>query len=597
MIYVPAGTFKMGGEQENESSPHDVRVNAFYISKYEITNRQYKAFLDANPEWRRGRIKKGYHNGDYLKHWQGDSYPPDRADHPVGYVSWFAAKAYCEWAGGRLPTEAEWEEACRAGSTGKYCFGDDESKLEDYAWDRSNSKGSSHPVGSKRPNTWGLHDMHGNVWEWCSSKFTPYPYNGSDGREDMADLTSYRVLRGGGWHSRRADACRSGRRANDRPSECYDNGGFRLVVPASGQADAQPAVPEPTHASPKPSGKAWTNPTDGSEMVHVPAGTFKMGNEKTDQEKPVHDVRVDAFCLSKHEITNRQYKVFVDANPEWRKDRIRQEYHKGSYLEYWKGGSYPSNKANHPVVQVSWFAAKEYCEWAGGKLPTEAEWEYACRAGATGTYCFGDDPSKLTDYAWYKANSGAATQPVGQKKPNAWGLYDMHGNVWEWCSSKHVPHPCRADDGREDLSDTGSRRVVRGGGWSNFEPSDLRSSNRSILLTPPFCYGFIGFRLAVSARVPASPQSSASGMPAVAKAPAGTGGTKRRKSRKRPKPFTNKKDGSQMIYVPAGTFKMGGQEGHEGGLVHDVHVDAFYISKHEITNQQWKQFVDANREW
>ena len=96
-------------------------------------------------------------------HWQGTSCPSDKTDHPVVYVSWSAARAYCKWAGGKLPTEAEWERACRAGSTGKYCFGDDESRLKDYAWYKGNSNGSTRPVGQKKPNDWGVHDMHGNV--------------------------------------------------------------------------------------------------------------------------------------------------------------------------------------------------------------------------------------------------------------------------------------------------------------------------------------------------------------------------------------------------------------------------------------------------
>jgi len=224
MIQVPAGTFRMG----EGSDAHDVRVEAFYIGKYEVTNRQFSKFLEANPQWRKDRIDSKYHDGDYLKHWTGDTYPADKADHPVVYVSWFAAKAYCEWAGGRLPTEAEWEYACRGGSTTKYCFGDSDSELGEYAWYGTNSGNSTHPVGQKKPNKWGIHDMHGNVWEWCSSKYEPYPYKADDGREDLNDPGSRRVVRGGGWVNIGYN-CRSARRVNYAPTYCLYNLGFRVV--------------------------------------------------------------------------------------------------------------------------------------------------------------------------------------------------------------------------------------------------------------------------------------------------------------------------------------------------------------------------------
>ena len=247
--------------------------------------------------------------------------------------------------------------------------------------------------------------------------------------------------------------------------------------------------------------KAFTNPTDGSEMILVPAGTFKMGsNDGQDDEKPLHDVRVDAFYLGKYEVTKRQFSKFLQANPQWRKDRIDSKYHDGDYLKGWSGDKCPADKADHPVARVSWFAAKAYCEWAGGRLPTEAEWEYACRAGSTTKYCFGDSNGQLGHYAWYRKNSGPGTRPVGQKKRNKWGIYDMHGNVWEWCSSKYQPYPYKADDGREDLNDPGSSRVLRGGSW-NSTVSICRAACRGDC-GPSACPGRKGLRFCVSARAP-----------------------------------------------------------------------------------------------
>ena len=255
----------------------------------------------------------------------------------------------------------------------------------------------------------------------------------------------------------------------------------------------EPVAPPSTAV---PSGRTWTNPTDGSEMILVPAGTFKMG-----EDSDAHDVRVDAFYIGKCEVTNRQFSKFLQANPQWRKDGIDSKYHDGKYLKHWDGDTCPSDKADHPVVYVSWSAAKAYCEWAGGHLPTEAEWEYACRAGSTTKYCFGDSDSEVVEYAWYDQNSGKSSHPVGQKKPNKWGIHDMHGNVWEWCSSKYEPYPYKAEDGREDLNDPGSRRVVRGGGWG-ISAIYCRSASRGYFFTPANCRSSSGFRVCASSRAP-----------------------------------------------------------------------------------------------
>ena len=257
----------------------------------------------------------------------------------------------------------------------------------------------------------------------------------------------------------------------------------------------RPPAPTPTAT-----GRSFTNDKDGSEMVYVPAGTFKMGGKEKYEGGMVHDVRVDAFYISKYEITNKQFKRFVDANPEWRKGRVDSKLVEDDYLDHWEGDTYPSGKGDHPVAYVSWFAAKAYCKWTGGRLPTEAEWECACRAGSTTQYCFGDSDSQLGDYAWYIENYDGSMHPVGQKKPNQWGVHDMHGSVFEWCSSKYQPYPYKADDGREDLDDTGSGRVLRGGGWVNFDV--LCRSAARLDFSPALCVNYGGFRVVVSARAP-----------------------------------------------------------------------------------------------
>ena len=131
---------------------------------------------------------------------------------------------------------------------------------------------------------------------------------------------------------------------------------------------------------------------DVDGMVLIPAGTFQMGSEDGwDNERPVHTVHVDAFYIDKYEVTNAEYKKFVDANPQWQKGRIQRRFHNGHYLHYWNGNDYPLGKDDHPVVTVSWYAAMAYAQWAGKRLPTEAEWEKAARGGLVGkTYPWGD---------------------------------------------------------------------------------------------------------------------------------------------------------------------------------------------------------------
>jgi formylglycine-generating enzyme required for sulfatase activity len=191
------------------------------------------------------------------------------------------------------------------------------------------------------------------------------------------------------------------------------------------------------------------------EMVLIPAGEFLMGSPDSDKnasgdEKPQHRVRITKpFYLGKYLVTQEQWEAVMGTNPS-----------------YYKG---PRN----PVEDVSWedcrgFVEKLSAKTGGGKfsLPTEAQWEYACRAGSTTRYCFGDEESGLGEYAWYGENSGNTTHPVGGKKPNAWGLYDVHGNVWQWCQDWY-------DGGYYANSPTddptgpsgGSFRVFRGGTW------------------------------------------------------------------------------------------------------------------------------------
>jgi formylglycine-generating enzyme required for sulfatase activity len=262
----------------------------------------------------------------------------------------------------------------------------------------------------------------------------------------------------------------------------------------------EPVRPSPPSPSPLPSPlpAPFVNPTDGSKLVLIPGGDYTMGGGSE-----AHPVHVDSFYLGKYQVTNAQWKKFVDAKPEWRKDRIKREYHDGNYLKHWTGNIPPAGKENHPVVYVSWYAAVAYCEWAGLRLPTEAEWEYAAQGGKGYEYgtATGQLSKELANY--YGGNEGGTT-PVGKYPPNPFGIYDLSGNVWEWCSSEYRPYPYRANDGREEIrtnidKNMNIRRVVRGGSWISLDYYLSRARHR-LGLTPAFTNSDIGLRCARAPR-------------------------------------------------------------------------------------------------
>ncbi|NCS79583.1 MAG: SUMF1/EgtB/PvdO family nonheme iron enzyme [Microcystis aeruginosa K13-07] len=222
------------------------------------------------------------------------------------------------------------------------------------------------------------------------------------------------------------------------------------------------------------------------EMVSLPAGKFLMGSpdidiDASDDEKPPHQVKVNSFAIGKYPITQAQYQAVMGNNPS----------------------SFKNNPQN-PVEKVSWNDAQAFCQKLSqitGKtyrLPTEAEWEYACRAGTTTRYYFGDNDNQLGDYAWGSENSNDTTHPVGQKKPNGWGLYDMSGNVWEWCEDDwHNSYAGAPDDGTAWIDNDNrsqSRKCLRGGSWY-YIPNSCRSAVRSRYY-PGDHVSSLGFRVA-----------------------------------------------------------------------------------------------------
>ena len=442
---IPAGMFtgRIGNAQ------HEITLSQpFKMGICEVTQDQYEQVMGVNPSLFKG------------------------ADNPVANVSWYDAVEFCrklsalpaeKVAGNiyRLPTEAEWEYACRAGTKTSYNFGSDISDLGKYAWYSENSTGTTHPVGSKQANAWGLHDMHGNAWEWIrdwqeGSKWRVH-YSGSGVTDPTGPVSGVgRVVRGGSVFFQ-AEDCRSAYQSAEHPSRSYDDGGFRVVL------DSVPVkLPESADAI-------------GMEFKSLPAGTFTMGQGDTEHEVTF----TKSLAVGVHEVTQHQYEQVMGVNPSI------------------------FNGPENPVDSVSWNDATEFCrklsalpaEKAAGnvyRLPTEAEWEYACRADTTTNYSSGDNSDSLVDHAWYKANSGGVTHPVGAKQTNDWGLHDMHGNVWEWCQGHHGDYPSG------EVTDptgpaTGPSRSIRGGSWGRLAES-CRSAHRASL-APSVFNEYLGFRV------------------------------------------------------------------------------------------------------
>ena len=249
----------------------------------------------------------------------------------------------------------------------------------------------------------------------------------------------------------------------------------------------EPPPEEPSVEEPPPEG-----------MVLIPAGEFEIGSNyggAQRDEGPIRTVYVDAFYMDETEVTNVQFKEFLIENPRWQKDRIEARFHSGGYLELWDGNNYPNGKANHPVVHVSWYAAMAYADWADKRLPTEAEWERAARGGLAGKKYPNGNTITARD-ANYDENIGniGDTTAVERYPANGFGLFDMAGNVWEWCLDEYdedfyftfprdgvARNPLSGANNTQwiinNFTGIKSSRVVRGGSWARTD-QDVRVATR-----------------------------------------------------------------------------------------------------------------------
>lgn len=461
LVLISPGTFTMGSVFNIHYYPDDPTQQvtltwSFHMGVYEVTQEQYRRVMGTNPSSFEGDQK------------------------PVENVSWDDAVAFCrqlselpaERAAGRvyrLPTEAEWEYACRAGTTTEYSFGDDETQLHHFGlYNRYEIEdGSTSAVGRRKPNPWGLYDMHGNVSEWCADYYvdtlkgpmtnprgpasSPKSYHPSYGAD--------RVVRGGSWRTL-AQACRSAARYTSASTSRSAFEGFRVALSFSAPLSGAPV--EPSKSSPTLLDIDLVKNSVGMDLKRISSGRFLM-NENSD----AHEVILPKpFYMGICQVTQSQYEAVVGHNPSAFKA--------------------PDN----PVDMVSGHDAVNFClllsalsaERAANRvyrLPTEAEWEYVCRAGTTTAYSFGNDESQFGEYAWFVRNSDGAAHSVATKLPNPWGLYDMHGNVYEWCKDK------------ESLI-----WAIRGGCF--YSPAKDSTSVFRFVDQPWHCSRVVGFRVVLS---------------------------------------------------------------------------------------------------
>ena len=514
MVYVPEGEFLMGRDSASgDVDPqHLVYLDAFWIYQTEVANAHFATFVEQTGYQTtaedRGRSSV-YHGDEYKQvvgaYWFDHPFMLgndifEYEYHPVVHVSWLDAEAYCNWAGGRLPTEAEWEKAARGtdgrefpwgdsavtGDKANYCDVNCQSKWSDKNQDDGYEFTS--PVGSYPANVspYGAVDMVGNVLEWVADRYAEDYYSYSLYMNPSGPATGdYRVLRGG---SNRTplfllDAVN---RFKSLSSFSADGIGFRCSYQPESVGMLEP---EPANTStPMPAlgiGSTMVNMVDGAVLVYVPEGEFLMGSEDEDaedQEKPEHTVYLDAFWIYQHEVTNDQYRQCVEDNG-CSQPRNTSAFASSSY-------------GDHPVVYVNWNQAGDYCQWAGGRLPSEAEWEKAARGTDGRLYPWGEE-SPTCDLANYSGCEGG-TVPVGSYPSGAspYGALDMAGNVWEWVADWFADRyysnsPYMNPSGPA----SGGTRVIRGGSWS-YNEWLLRVSSRygSSPAASSFYYGFRCFR-------------------------------------------------------------------------------------------------------
>lgn len=508
---------------------HPVRLTQpYYLAAHEVTVGQYRTFIEASRH-----IPTIEQLGVKRFKWQDCAIEPNREQRAVIGVSWDDASAFCRWASKEhglkydLPTEAQWEHACRAGTTTLWSFGDDVAQLADYAVFGRESFWPAEVVGTKKANPFGMMDMHGNADEWCRDWHNSEFY-GTSPKDDPVyvtnpkDKNSGRVARGGTSHST-PWWTRSATRPWDFPAVPSNPKGFRPMLTVESVRQATPKSPPPAIApfdatAAKAHQEAWAKhlgvPVEytnsiGMKFRLIPPGEFTMGS--TDEETvealqvaggdtkwkahlrserpPRKMVISQPFYLGVTEVTQEQYQQVTGNNPSL----FAASGSKATHVAGLETSAFP-------VEAVTWHEAMQFCRQlqerehlpgtAAYSLPTEDRWEFACRAGTASRYFTGDDGAQLDQVAWLGQNADGRPHRTGELRANAFGLHDVHGNVWEWTADEWILPP----NAPSELP--AGQRVLRGGDWTA-QPTSCRSAHRHADL-PTARYGSVGFRVALS---------------------------------------------------------------------------------------------------
>ncbi|MCD4784043.1 MAG: SUMF1/EgtB/PvdO family nonheme iron enzyme [Candidatus Eremiobacteraeota bacterium] len=524
MILIPAGEFIMGANEsdkdadESEKPRHKGHLDAFYIYKFEVTNRQFRKFVDDT----------GYKAEGNWEKW----ITPGTWDYPVIMVSWNDASAYCRWAGVKLPTEAQWEKAARGTDGRIYPWGN---KWNPKLCNNKNTpkeiiRGKARMLYNKTGITpggmfpdgkspYGVMDMAGNVQEWCRDWFDEEYYKKSPKKNPGGPSRGTdKVLRGGSFYQE-IETCRATYREDNFPEGNDTDYGFRCVwQPGTPFPSPSPVLVKKTEIPVRPSAKVMPvssplptpdisklkkikkNQKDSAIMILIPGGKFTMGASPLDhdarwEEKPAHKVYLTPYYIYKYEVTFKQFAEFVKetgykAEGEWKK-------------------YYNEKTKNSPVVYITWNDARGYCKWAGAKLPTEAQWEFAARGKDGRIYPWGnkwdknicnnyeleDKSLKKKRYIIYD-NMGITPAGTFPGDKSLFGVMDMGGNVIEWCRDWFDQHYySKSPQINPGGPPTGSQRSMRGGGWG--QPRQVCRSTYRDRERPPDVDGDFGFRCVV----------------------------------------------------------------------------------------------------
>jgi formylglycine-generating enzyme required for sulfatase activity len=529
MVRIPRGSYRMLTDPQSGRIGFKVTLeNDFYLGKYEITREQWYALMEMDEKVK--EINKLPMQIQDLNECRK-------------FIERLNDKVETKDGVFRAPNEVEWEYACRAGRKSKLPYDPGEDRGE-FEWNEDNSGRKPHEVGTKKPNPFGLYDMYGNVWESCDNRTAPWPYIRSD----------VPVLRGGGFAPL----------SNERNSievirilgipisltTQIVHAGLRVTfIPK--QAKSANLEPQKTILIPKEltfdlgSGEKLTTvilPDEISIMGSVPAERkearadnprevnprdfdMRLDDERFENEGPPRDVTVSkGLSIGKFEVTRGQFRQFVESEKYQTEAELDEEGGLGWEEETkqfkkdkrytWKNPGFEQGD-DHPVVNVSWNDAVKFCEWLSKKhgkqfrLPTEAEWEYACRAETVSRFSccasveelakignIADATAKEKFIRWNDAINAkdgfVFTAPVGRYQPNQYGLYDMHGNVWEWCQDWYGRY--ETDKMQEPVIPmTGTYKMFRGGSWSSF-PVFCRAAFRGYRI-PSERSNALGFRV------------------------------------------------------------------------------------------------------